>query len=258
MSEKDIVNYYNKFCEDKRLDSRHGQVEFAVTMNYLDKYLSREGFCRVIDIGAGTGKYAFELLDRGYDVTAVELVKYNLGILKSKRAGVKAFQGDARNLKRFKGGEFDVALLFGPMYHLLTHEEKMQALAEAKRVVKKGGLIFISYLMNDYAVLVHGFRDCNIQESIKSGRLTEDFKVVSKEPDLYSYVRIEDIDRLKNDAGLERVEIIAQDGATDYIRGVINSMSEENFALYIKYQLSIADKPELLGASSHVLDILRV
>ena len=42
MNREKLINYYNKFCEDKRLNSRHGQVEFLVTMNWLNKIL-KEG-----------------------------------------------------------------------------------------------------------------------------------------------------------------------------------------------------------------------
>ena len=62
--------------------------------------------------------------NEGYDVTAVELVKYNLGILKQKGSSVKAYQGTALNLKRFEDNSFDLTLLFGPMYHLISFKDK--------------------------------------------------------------------------------------------------------------------------------------
>ena len=258
MSEKDLIAYYNKFCEDKRLLSRHGQVEFSVAMHFIKKYLSEFDVPKIIDIGAGTGRYSYMLAELGCDVTAVELVKYNLGVLKSKGRGVKAVQGDARNLKKFADGIFDVALLFGPMYHLLSHEDKVRALLEAKRVVRPGGLIFISYLMNDYALIIHGFKDGNILDAINTGRVDESYRVVAHEDDLYSYVRLEDINNIAKEVGLKRELIVAQDGAADYMRDVLNKMNDEEFGRFIDYQISIAARPELLGASSHVLDILRV
>ena len=111
--------------------------------------------------------------------------------------------------------------------------------------------------MNEYAVLIHGFRDGYLLQGIADGSIDGDFRVVCKEPDLYSYVRLEDVDKLAEDAGLDRVGIVSQDGATDYMRDVINSMSEEIFDVYIKYQIAVSARRELLGASSHVLDILR-
>ncbi len=34
-----LEEYYNKFNEEKRFDSRHGQVEYRVSMKYIRKYL---------------------------------------------------------------------------------------------------------------------------------------------------------------------------------------------------------------------------
>ena len=93
---KELEVYYNKFCEEKRLTRKHGQVEFITSMKYIHKYLEGKPGASILDVGAGTGRYSIALSEEGYDVTAVELVKYNLGILKSKKSNVKAFQpGDS-------------------------------------------------------------------------------------------------------------------------------------------------------------------
>ena len=93
--------YYNKFNEEKRLNSRHGQVEFITSMKYIHKYLNQieegkeKSEIKILDVGAGTGRYSVPLAEEGYDVTAVELVKHNLGRLKQKGSSVKAYQGNA-------------------------------------------------------------------------------------------------------------------------------------------------------------------
>ena len=74
---------------------------------------------------------------------------------------------------------------------------------------------------------------------------------------MYSYLRLSDIDELNRLAGLERVKIIAADGPSDYMRRELNAMDEETFRLFIKYRLNNAERPELLGASSHTVDILK-
>ncbi len=120
MSMTELEQHYNKFNEEKRLDSRHGQVEYITSMKYIHKYLDKlkeesesdEKPIRILDIGAGTGRYSVPLANEGYDVSAVELVKHNLGLLKAKNSSVKAYQGNALKLKRFSDDEFDMALLF--------------------------------------------------------------------------------------------------------------------------------------------------
>lgn len=253
----ELERYYNKFCEDKRLDSRHGQVEYIITMKYIHKYLGQLHQPRIIEIGAGTGRYSIRLAEEGYDVTAVEPVKYNLGILKSKGSSVKAYQGNALKLSRFADASFDMTLLFGPMYHLYTMQDKVQALKEAARVTKPGGYILAAYCMNEYGVLVYGFREGNVRQCLEDGRLSGEFHCVSQPEDLYDYVRLEDIDRINGMTGLKRVNIISPDGPANYMRQTLNGMDAETFQLFIDYQMSVCERRELLGAGAHTVDILQ-
>lgn len=257
MNEENLIKYYNKFNEDKRLTHRHGIVEYKTAMKYIHDYLKEMNNPKIIDIGAGTGKYSVALANEGYDVTAVELIKHNLMTLKAKNSTVKAYQGNAIDLSMFEDNSFDMVLLFGPLYHLISKEEKINALLEAKRIVKKSGFILVSYYMNEYAVITHGFKDNNILDAIKNNEIDKDFHITPKETDLYSMVRLEDINELNELTRLKRIKILAQDGPSDYLRPIINKMDDKTFDEYIKYHLTTCERPELLGASSHVLDILK-
>ena len=42
MNEQELINYYNKFNEDKRLNTKHAQVEFLTAMKYIKDYLKKE------------------------------------------------------------------------------------------------------------------------------------------------------------------------------------------------------------------------
>lgn len=253
----ELEKYYNKFNEDGRLKSRHGQVEFITSMKYIKEFLKDQKGAKIIDIGAGTGRYSVALADEGYDVTAVELVKYNLGMLKLKGSSVKAYQGNALKLSRFADDSFDAALLFGPMYHLFSFEEKKKALTEAKRVVRPGGIIFVAYVMNEYSILTYGFKENHILECMEQGKISKDFHTITQEKDLYSYVRLEDMTQLKEAAGLERLATISADGPSDYMRQILNAMDEKTFEAFIAYHLATCERQELLGAGSHTVDILR-
>lgn len=281
-----IEKYYNKFHEEHRLTTRHGQVEFRTTLHYIEeaiRWLSdaerrietdydwksvknradRVGLglstspLKIADIGAGTGRYSVELCHRGYDVTAVELVKHNLEILRAKHENIKTWQGDARNLSFLDDKSFDITLLFGPLYHLHGDEEKLKALTEARRITKKGGIILVAYVMNEYSVISYCFKEHKWSEVAAKGGLSPDFHTICKEEDLYDYVRLEDIDRLNKAAGLERIKIISADGAADYMRRELNEMSPEEFEAFCSFQLAIAERPELVGAGSHCVDILK-
>ena len=134
---------------------------------------------------------------------------------------------------------------------------KLKALSEAKRVTKKDGIIFVAYVMHEYSVLVHGFRDGHIKESLKNSKLDDTFQTQTNIDDLYSYIRLDTINQLNKDVGLERIQIIAADGPSDYMRPILNKMDDETFELFIKYHLATCERQELIGASSHTIDILK-
>lgn len=244
-----LSDFYNKFNEDKRLDHRHGQVEFTISMKYIHNFLSKGD--KIIDIGAGTGKYSKALKDEGYDVTAVELVRPNIGKFKSKIKDVKIYEASATDLSMFKDNEFDVAIMFGPMYHLYSKEDKLKALSEAKRIASK--YIFVAYIMNEYSVIEYAFIDNNYKD-IKD-KLDDSYHIDDKDA-LYFQVRLEDIDNLNELCNLKLIKRFSQEGPSDYIRQTINKMDDETFKAYVDYVLHTCERKDLLGASSHVVDIL--
>ena len=81
--EKILNDYYNNYDEESRLikDKAH-QVEFITITKYIEKYLKKGD--RILEIGAGTGRYSINYAKKGYQVDAIELVNKNLEILKSK------------------------------------------------------------------------------------------------------------------------------------------------------------------------------
>ena len=268
---KTIIRYYNKFNEEHRLSTRHGIVEFTTTMHYIEQEIARlqrerrhqagsdddspTPLC-IADIGAGTGRYSVALSRMGHAVTAVELVPKNLSALEAKHEKVNCWPGDARNLHFLEDESFDITLLLGPLYHLHTAADRIQALSEAKRITRKGGVIFAAYIMNEYSVLTYCFKEQHIAEVLSAGALTDDWHTQPDKDGLYSYLRLEDINALKDACRVERRRIFAADGAADYMRREINALSESDFAHFIRYHLATCERPELLGASSHTVDVL--
>ncbi len=256
MALSNIEKHYNKHPEDLRLLRRHGMVEFATTMHHLHRYL--QPGAQVLDIGAGTGRYTSALMAEGYQVKAVELVRRNIDVFLKREPKADVQQGDARNMPFIPTHSADVTLLLGPLYHLIGFDEKLKALNEARRVTRPGGLIFVAYLMNEYSILSYCFDEDRIGGLLARGVVDEQFHIQAQPDELYDYVRLDDINALDQAAGLERVTIFSPDGAADYMRTRLNRMSDETFAHFIEYQKCISERPDLIGAGSHVVDVVKV
>ena len=254
MALSNIEKHYNKHPEDLRLLRRHGIVEFETTMHHLHHFLQPNQL--ILDIGAGTGRYTSALMAEGYKVKAVELVKRNIEVFLKREPTADVVQGDARNLSFIPTATADVTLLLGPLYHLIAYSDKLKALNEAKRITKPGGIILVAYLMNEYSILTFCFDEDRIGDFLRRGIVDQNFHLNVQDGELYDYVRLEDIDRLNADAGLRRLTIFSPDGAADYMRTRLNRMSEETFAHFIEYQKCISERPDLIGAGSHVVDVL--
>ena len=61
---KALTEFYSHYEEEGRLRSQHGMVEFLTTMRYIEKYI-KSGM-RILEIGAGTGRYSHALAQQGY------------------------------------------------------------------------------------------------------------------------------------------------------------------------------------------------
>jgi len=255
-----LEDYYNQYDEEGRLLSRHGQVEYLTTMKYIRECLSGTADPAILEIGAGTGRYSVTLAKQGHRVTAVELIPRNLEILKSKLDGSKRITpilGNALDLSVLPDASFSVTLVLGPMYHLYTREEKLQALSEAVRVTKPGGYLLVAYCMNEPTIISYVFGKNKLREVTDRHMLTPDWHCISEPKDLFEMVRTEEIAALDAEVPVQRIKLVAADGATNYMRQVIDAMDDETFSKWIDYHFTICERQDLIGASHHTLDILQ-
>lgn len=258
-----IEEYYNSYDEDARLLSKHGRVEYLTTMKYIKECLSGIADPSIIEIGAGTGRYSVTLAKQSYKVTAIDLVQKNIDVMRSKLDGtedINVMQGNAIDLSCIKDDTFDLTMLLGPMYHLYTKEDKLRALSEAVRVTRPGGHILVAYCMNESTVIQYIFGMANPPKT--SGeemfdKVTKDWRCMSLEEELFEMTRTEEIAELDSHLPVERIKLIATDGATNYNRHVVDGMDDEMFEKWVSFHFATCERQDLVGASNHTLDILR-
>jgi ubiquinone/menaquinone biosynthesis C-methylase UbiE len=256
-----LIDYYNNYDEDNRLASKHGSVEFLTTMRYIEKYIKTGNL--VLEIGAATGRYSHALARQGYAVDAVELVERNIEIFRQNTQSdenITITRGNAMNLSAFRNNKYNITLLLGPLYHLYNKEDKQQALREAIRVTKPGGVIFAAHIISDGVLLCDGFQRgiINVSEYIKKGLIDPITFAVKSEPrELFDLVRKESIDDLMSAFPVTRLHYIASDGYALCMREAVDAMDKDTFELYLKYHFATCEREDLLGITSHAVDIFR-
>ena len=119
-----LTDFYNNYDEDSRLTVKHGSVEFLTTMHYIGKYIKPGD--RVLEIGAGTGRYSHALARQSHTVDAVELIEHNIEVFRRNTLpgeNITVVQGNALDLSAFQDNTYDITLLLGPLYHLYSRED---------------------------------------------------------------------------------------------------------------------------------------
>ncbi len=143
-----------------------GIVEYAITARYLERYIV-DGMV-VADVGVGVGHYSELLARRGCLLHLLDVSQRLLGATTTRlrEAGLadriaSVHQASAADLPVLPDGCYDAVLMLGPLYHLGDAGERCQAIQEAARILRPGGLVFaagtnrITYLWD----ILHGQPD---------------------------------------------------------------------------------------------------
>ena len=252
---KYINEYYNDLCvEDERLTTKHGNVEFIITTNYIDKYL-KEGD-KILEVGAGTGRYSLHYADKGYDVTSIEYVENNLNLLKSKinsNMKIIAEQGDAIDLSRFDDNSFDITLILGPLYHLYTDQDINKAIDEAIRVTKKNGKIFIAFLTNDSIVLSWILKKHNFDK--KGYSFDENFTMKRHPNEYFSAFYIDEFENIMKNKLVDKLHLVATDGMSHQFKEIVDTLDDWEYSEWLRFCLLTCERYDLQGYSNHLLYI---
>ena len=256
---KEFLNeFYNESChEETRLVSKHGSVEFLTSVKYIDSYLKKGD--KILEVGAGTGKYSLHYANKGYEVTSVELIERNLEILKSgitSNMNIEAYQGDAIDLSRFSDNTFDLTLVLGPLYHLYNDEDVNKAIKEAIRVTKKDGIICLAYLTSD-SIMVGWALHSNHLIDGKGKDFDKNYKMINYPEGLFAAFYISEFKEIMSKYNVEYLKNIASDGMSDHFGEKIDSLTDEEFNVWLDYHFSTCEREDLQGYSNHMLYICR-
>jgi SAM-dependent methyltransferase len=253
--DEDIRRYYDRGEERDRLTAAH-RLELIRTQELLTRLLPPPP-AAVVDVGGGPGRYAAWLAGLGYEVVLVDAMPLHVEQARAL-GGFEARLGDARALDLVDASA-DVVLLMGPLYHLVTRDERLRAWREAARVVRQGGLV-VAALISRFAALLDGtarefalqptFRDA-AHRSLATG-------VLEPAPDVpfttAYFHHPDEIQAEVTDAGLELGAVYGVEGPGEWMADVGARLDDdERRGVLLDLARSVEQEPSVLGVSPHLL-----
>jgi ubiquinone/menaquinone biosynthesis C-methylase UbiE len=264
-----LSDYYDKVDEQGRLAIGPGPLELARTKEILTRFLPSPPAV-VGDVGGGAGIHALWLARKGYFVHLVDPVAKH--IEQANRASMSqsgyplasSAVGDARKLY-WEDNFVDALLLFGPLYHLTSREDRITALQEASRVTRNKGLIFVSFISR-FASLMDGiFRNFLddpafvpiVQRDLQDGQ----HRNPTGKPEYFTstfFHHPDDIRTEIEDSGLELEKLLGIESIggllADFDEVWQNTARREKILRFIR---DVENEPSLMGVSAHIMAVAK-
>ena len=260
-----IRKHYNTdpLKEWDRLQKRTPYEKY-ITTQMMDRYI-RPGDT-ILDIGGGPGQYSVYYAKQGHAMTLLDLSDGNVRFAKKKarQYGVKitALQGNALDLSRFEDASFDAVFLMGPLYHLMEEESRLQAIREAKRVLKPGGYLFSSFILM-FGGVIYGLRE--LPETILWPEEQPLYEVAARDEGLsfkaftFAYMTtVRDAKQLLASVpGMETVTAFGQESILAPYRNILKRSPRKIRQAWFDYALRYCEKEDYLTHSEHLMIISR-
>ena len=227
--------------------STASRAEFLTTVRYIERYLRPDD--RILAIGAGA--YSFYFARKGYSVSALEFAAANVQKFRENmREGdsINLNQGNAVDLSRYPDDSFDIALVFGSLYHLHSEAGKDKCIAEVRRVCKPDGKLFFAFITNDMIILSEfAYRP----DYFENGDYDKETFRLNDFPFVFHTLNAARNALARN--GLKPIHEVAADGASELMQAKINALNEVDFQQCIRYHAYICEKKEFLGMTNRLL-----
>lgn len=268
----EVETYYARGLERERLSQGGDRLEFVRTCDLLSRYLPRPGGTRpaaVLDVGGGAGVYAGWLARVGYRVHLLDPMPLHVEQARETAAGqpdhpFTAALGDARRLEE-GDASFDAVLLFGPLYHLTERAERLQALREARRVARPGGVV-LAVGISRFASLLDGLRQGFLADPAGMAIVERDLRDgqhrnpdVGGRPGWFTTAFFHHPDELAaevSEAGLELEALLGIEGPGWLLPDLWDDPAQR--PIVVEAARAVEREPSLLGANAHLMAVGRV
>jgi len=256
----EVTAYYERGGEDTRLRAGEGRLELLRTRDILRRVLPAAP-CDVLDVGGGSGVHAAWLAADGHRVRVIEPVARYVATA-AELPGVTADLGDARALPAGDAA-YDAVLLLGPLYHLPDREDRLRALAEARRVTRPGGVVAAATI-NRYAGVLDMAHKNRFGDPLSYKTVTDAARTGTHVPLHGNFTtayfhRPEDVPDEFTAAGLPGAAQYAVESALRVLDDLDVRLGDPVRRAELLDAIRWGEsEPSLLGASGHVLTVARL
>ena len=259
---KIILDFYDSAVQSE-WNRIAGRPEYLLTCLMLDRYIKHGD--NVLDIGGGPGRYSLYLADKGCDVTLLDLSPENTKFA-AERAdeqglSIKTITGDAREADKLADGKFDHILLMGPMYHLFEESDRIAAINAALRLLKQGGIIFISFL-NMFSGMIYYMK---YMPDISADPVGDEFvkNVIEGKSfccDAFTkafFMDLKEVLPFMAQFPLEKLHYFGQEGVTAPCEISIMQQRSEVIDMWLDFSEAVWDREEFISYSEHLMYVGR-
>jgi SAM-dependent methyltransferase len=267
---REVLAHYQIANEAGRLDPvGHGALELERTRELLKRHLPAPP-AAVLDVGGGPGAHATWLAREGYEVHLVDAVP--LHVRQARAASERqprhplasAAVGDARRLE-WPDRNADAVLLLGPLYHLTGRADRVRALAEARRALRRGGVLIaavISRFASALDCLARGaILDPHIARMVGRDLRDGQHRNPTDDPLFFTtayFHRPEEPREEFKAAGLQHVATLAVEGPFWFLPDLETRWRDPAWrAVLLKTVRALEAEPSVIGASAHILAVGR-
>jgi len=259
-------HYQHDIVESQRLTRGPGRLEFVRTQEIIRRHLPPRPL-RILDIGGAAGVHAAWLADDGHDVHVIDPMANHVTDaqrLASPQRHVTAEIGDARALP-VASDSADAVLLLGPLYHLTEPDDRLQALKEARRVLRPGGLAFVAAISR-FASLIDGLSreflfDPDFRRLVEQDLRDGQHRNPQRRPHWFTTAYFHHPDELRQEATTVEftvVELLGVEGPAGWLRHLFDRWDDPTARDAILFAARAAEsEPSVLGASGHLLMVCR-
>ena len=266
MSTYTVNTFYNSTqMEADRLGQHVFRLEKIRTQQIILRYLKSS--MKIADVGGATGAYSFWLHDKGHKVHLLDPAEFHIEAatrisITDNKPLASISIGDARQLP-YDDEQFDLVLLFGPLYHLQQKDDRIRSITEARRVLKKDGVVMAATISR-HASLFDGFWQGFIDDPAFENILKQDLEDGNHSNPVHHPMYFTDahfhtqkeIEDEFHAAGFTQPHSLAIEGFGWLVPDFMKRWDDESLRnKMLEYIQRTENDPAMIGISAHVMTI---